>query len=310
MKISICIPTYNRLRLFQDAVSSCLGQTHLPYEIIIGDDSSKDDTENWIRSIESKAVTKIRYYRNRPPLKQAVNVDHLFKLAEGDLLMLLHDDDMLLPETLQKLYDCFIQFPDIDAAFGMQYMMSDNGIIDPDNSKNLNDAYYRNQNYSGLKLSPLESGLFQQFPNDAYLIKSELAWKIGYFGKAGDACDFEFAFRLGLHNAKLYFLNDYTAKYRLSKDANGRKTGNNGVISAFNLVERTFVPDISLKHKIYWLKDTAPFAISNATNLGRYKRAFEIYFSRWHRNQIFTLPGIKSLLRIFYYYIKMSGWKS
>jgi glycosyltransferase involved in cell wall biosynthesis len=310
MKISVCIPTYNRLKVLREAVTSCLDQTLLPDEIIISDDSGSEDTDKWIREVEKTAATKIRYYRNRPSLKQAANVDHLFKLAGGELLILLHDDDLLLPDAIQKLYDCFLKFPEIDAAFGKQYIISDDGILDSGKSNHLNDAYYRNNRYAGLKLTSLECGLFQQFPNDAYLIKSKLARETGYKGNAGDACDFEFAFRLGLQNAKLYFLNEHTSKYRISKDANGRKSRNNGAISSFNLVEGTVVPDESLKHKIYWLKEVAPFAISNATNLGWFKRAFQIYFSKWYRYKILTPAGIKSLLRIFYYYIKLPGWKS
>src|ERR1700688_4513099 len=134
MKISVCIPTYNRLKVLREAVTSCLDQTLLPDEIIIRDDSGSEDTENWIREVEKTAATKIRYYRNRPPLKQAANVDHLFKLAEGELLI----------------------FPEIDAAFGKQYIISDEGIIDSGKSNHLNDAYYRNNRYAGLKLTSLE----------------------------------------------------------------------------------------------------------------------------------------------------------
>jgi GT2 family glycosyltransferase len=310
MKISVCIPTHNRLKLLKEAVFSCLAQTHLPYEIIVSDDSNLNDAEHWIREIECTAASKIRYYHNRPALRQAANVDQLFNLAEGELLMLLHDDDVLLPDTLQNLYRCFLQYPEIDAAFGKQYLMSASGVVDPDKSLGLNDARFRNSKYAGLKLSSLEAGLFQQFPNDCYLIKSKLARDIGYIGKAGDACDFEFAFRLGLQNAKLYFFNDYTSNYRISEDANGRKKGNNGAMLAFKMVEETMVPEEMLKNKIKWLNEIAPYAIGSATNLRQFKRALQIYFSKWHRNKIFTFIGVKGLLRIFYYYLKMPDWKS
>jgi glycosyltransferase involved in cell wall biosynthesis len=125
MKISVCIPTYNRLGTLQEAVSSCMNQTQLPEEIIISDDSSSDETEKWVREFSLHSTTKIRYFRNRPALKQAGNVNRLFKYVETDLLILLHDDDLLMPGAIQSLFNCFQQYPDIDAAFGKQYLMSD-----------------------------------------------------------------------------------------------------------------------------------------------------------------------------------------
>ena len=109
MKISVCIPTYNRLKTLREAVASCLNQSRLPDEIIIGDDSGSDETENWINEIQNDSAVKIRYYHNRPSLKQAGNVNKLFNYAEGELLILLHDDDLLMPQAIQHLFSCFLE---------------------------------------------------------------------------------------------------------------------------------------------------------------------------------------------------------
>ena len=304
MKISVCIPTYNRLKALQEAVSSCLDQTRLPDEIVISDDSSLSDTENWIKEIEINSQIKIRYYRNQPSLKQGGNVNQLFNYAEGDLLILLHDDDLLLPAAIQSLLNCFILNPDIDAAFGKQYLMSDAGLVDESASVGLNQEFYRTSKYAGLKLSSLESGFLQQFPNDGYLIRSITAREIGYTENAGDACDFEFALRLGMKKSKLYFLDEYTAKYRLSNDAINKKANNNAGIISFKLVEKLEVPKESLSYQIKWLKNKAPIAISDATNLGWKADAMHIYFSEWHRGKIFTPGGIKRFLRIILLHFK------
>ncbi len=122
MKISVCIPTFNRLKTVKEAVASCLNQSLLPDEIVIGDDSKSDETENWINEMQKDTVVKIRYYHNRPSLKQAGNVNQLFNYVKGELLVLLHDDDLLMPEAIQHLQSCFLQNPEIDAAFGKQYL--------------------------------------------------------------------------------------------------------------------------------------------------------------------------------------------
>ncbi len=298
MKISVCIPTYNRLKTLQEAVSSCMNQTHLPDEIIISDDSSSDDTEKWVSELSDRSTTNIRYFRNRPALKQAANVNQLFKYAKNELLILLHDDDLLMPGAIQSLYNCFQQYPDIDAAFGKQYLMSDSGIVDEQGSVMLNQVFYRTHVYQGLKLSSLESGFLQQFPNDAYLIKSNKAREVGYREDAGDACDFDFALRLGMQNLKLYFLDEYTAKYRLSNDAVNKKSNNNAGVLSFKFVETLKVPKESTVHKNRWLRGKAPVAVADATNIRLYAEAIRIYFSKWHRDKIITPGGVKRLWRI------------
>jgi glycosyltransferase involved in cell wall biosynthesis len=307
MKISVCIPTYNRLKTLREAVASCLNQSRLPDEIIIGDDSGSDETENWINEIQNDSAVKIRYYHNRPSLKQAGNVNKLFNYAEGELLILLHDDDLLMPRAIQLLFSCFLEYPEIDAAFGKQYLMTDSGVVDEVGSASLNHDYYRTSEYEGLKLSSLESGFLQQFPNDGYLIKSKKAVENGYRESAGDACDFDFALRLAMKNLKLYFLNEYTAKYRLSENAINKKSTNNAGVLSFKFVEELEVPADSLSYKNKWLKEKAPVAIADATNIRLYPDATHIYFSKWHRDKILTPGGIKRLLRIILFFIFKPG---
>ena len=44
MKISICIPAYNQANYIEQAVRSAAMQTVTPFEIIVSDDCSTDDT--------------------------------------------------------------------------------------------------------------------------------------------------------------------------------------------------------------------------------------------------------------------------
>ena len=43
--VSVLIPTYNRPRYFEEALCSVLEQTYPNIEIIVGDDSTNDETE-------------------------------------------------------------------------------------------------------------------------------------------------------------------------------------------------------------------------------------------------------------------------
>jgi glycosyltransferase involved in cell wall biosynthesis len=304
MKISICIPTYNRIEFLKQAVVSCLNQTHLPYEILVGDDSPLNETQDWINNMSNEALLKIRYFHHRPSLKQAHNVNYLFKAAEGELIVLLHDDDVLLPTALENLVTVFIKFPEVDIAFGKQYLISNNGVIDVVASEGLNKTFYRTDEYQGTKLTSLESGFLQQFPNDAYMIRSEIVKSVQYNDKANDACDFDFGLRLGIANYKMYFTNVYTANYRISNESVSNKNDFNGGITSFELVEALKVPDSSLNLKKKWLINKSPIAIVEAARLKDYRKASKLYFSKWHRGKILTLGGIKRLFIVAYVLIR------
>ena len=59
MKISVVIPTYNRISLVARAIDSVLKQSLSPYEIIVVDDGSDDSTSEMIQN-KYKSVRLIR----------------------------------------------------------------------------------------------------------------------------------------------------------------------------------------------------------------------------------------------------------
>ncbi|HBK23544.1 MAG TPA: glycosyl transferase, partial [Planktothrix sp. UBA10369] len=48
MKFSIVITTYNRIALLKRAIDSALKQT-IPCEVVVADDASSDQTEDYVR---------------------------------------------------------------------------------------------------------------------------------------------------------------------------------------------------------------------------------------------------------------------
>lgn len=299
MKISICIPTYNRPQFLKEAINSSIHQSFLPLEILIGDDSVNDASRLLVEKIQKKTEIKIRHFKNSPPLGQADNVNSLINKVSGEYLLLLHDDDLLTKDALQNMKDCIESNPHIDAVYGKQYIIDEDGVIDYQQTKNLNEYYFRTDFYQNSRLSSLEAGIVQQFPNDCYLIKSEVAQKVGYRPKEeiGDACDFDFGFRLGLNNYNLYFLNEYTAKYRMTTSSVARNGTDSGYQS-YKLISEYFLNDERLNTDIIKniLKRKAPVAIMHAIQTGRKKEALEIYMGEHHWKKIFSLGGARRFL--------------
>ena len=60
--VSVIIPSYNGLPFLKDAVKSVLEQTYKNFELIIVDDSSKDNTHRYILSLIKKDK-RIKYFK-------------------------------------------------------------------------------------------------------------------------------------------------------------------------------------------------------------------------------------------------------
>lgn len=296
--VAVCIPTYKRPNLLAQALESCLAQTQLPHEILIGDNSPDTATEELVAAIVQTTSVPIRYIHHVPGLTQTLNVDVLFKAVQSELLVLLHDDDTLVADCIESLAACFLMHPDTDAAFGKQYIMSHNSQVDYEASASLNQDYYRTADYAGTKLSTLEGAMLQQFPNNSWMIRSAVAKALGYTSKYKHACDVDFGLQLALAKYQTYFLDKYTAYYRLSDDALSSNLDNDGALTLYQLVEQTDVPPESLHYQARALKINAPRAISQAANLKRPQEALRIYFSKWNKGNLLTTTGLKGAYHV------------
>ena len=88
MKISVIIPTFNRLDLLKRAIESVLNQSIKPYDIIVVDDGSIDDTSEMIQQ-KYKSINLIQ--QKNSGVSAARN--NGIKNAQGDWIALLDSDD-------------------------------------------------------------------------------------------------------------------------------------------------------------------------------------------------------------------------
>ncbi len=95
MRISVVIPTFNRVTRLPAALQSVLSQHHPVHEIIVIDDGSTDNTGACIR----QRFPQVDYvYQSRRGVSSARN--HGIRLASGDWVAFLDSDDRWLPHKL------------------------------------------------------------------------------------------------------------------------------------------------------------------------------------------------------------------
>ena len=121
--VSIIIPVHNKFRYTNNCISSILAaEPIIPYEIIIGDDMSKDRT----RIIE-KYITNIIVHNNNDKYNFLMNCNEAAKLSKGKYILFLNNDTKVHKEWLITL----VKLIESDENIGMvgSKLIYPNGIL-------------------------------------------------------------------------------------------------------------------------------------------------------------------------------------
>ena len=126
-RISVVIPNYNHASFLQQRIDSVLCQTRPPFEIIILDDCS---TDNSVALIEKYAAADIRIRF----LSNGVNSGSVFaqwnkgvSLANGDLIWIAESDDVAKKDLLEKLVGPMENDPAIVLSYCESFRMNEAG---------------------------------------------------------------------------------------------------------------------------------------------------------------------------------------
>ena len=99
--VSFCIPTFNRSRYLQSLLAGLCSQLeHFPYpfELVIADNASPDNTAAVVKSFEEQLP--IRYLRHAENIGGYPNIQFVMTQASGRYLVYLSDDDCLLGDQV------------------------------------------------------------------------------------------------------------------------------------------------------------------------------------------------------------------
>jgi glycosyltransferase involved in cell wall biosynthesis len=112
MKISVLMPAYNASRTIEATIAAVLRQTVTPYEFLIVDDGSTDNTAELVAGLSPH----IRVIRTANQGAAAAR-NRLYAGASGDLLAFLDADDIWHPQHLATHCHLAQQFPGAVAYF-------------------------------------------------------------------------------------------------------------------------------------------------------------------------------------------------
>jgi glycosyltransferase involved in cell wall biosynthesis len=126
MKVSICIPTFNQADYLELAIRSAATQTYEPFEIIVSDDCSTDNTPEVLKRL-SFEIPNLKIKRQPVNLGISKNVDSCLRMATGDFIVRLDSDDLLLAQYTEKLLDLFNKYPQAGYAHAAVQEIDQNG---------------------------------------------------------------------------------------------------------------------------------------------------------------------------------------
>ena len=115
-QIDVLLASYNGEKYIEAQISSILNQTYKNIKLIISDDCSTDGTKKILKEYAQKD-DRIELYLQEKNLGVVKNIEFLLKKVSSNLYMLSDQDDVWLPEKIEKSAK-LLKENDADLVFG------------------------------------------------------------------------------------------------------------------------------------------------------------------------------------------------
>lgn len=197
IRITVVIPAYNVEKYISRCIESALGQSFKPYEILVVDDGSTDNTAKLIKNYDKV----VRYvFQENSGSSSARNFG--IRQAKGDWIAFLDSDDEWLEDHLLNFVNTVNDFSDIQ-WYGAPFKM-----LDENTRKVLfkvNKHHFKKNN-----IHTVFEDYMNVFPPKAYLSSPTMIIHKAVFNKVGSfdtskktAVDLDMWFRIGLEFPKI-----------------------------------------------------------------------------------------------------------
>jgi glycosyltransferase involved in cell wall biosynthesis len=219
--ISICIPTYNGEPYLKECLDSVLSQSYDNFEIIIVDDKSTDGTVGIINSYLTDS--RVRLFSNDINLGLVGNWNRCVELANGEYIKFAFQDDLILPDCIQKM---------MDAANGDSLIACKRTFLLASNTDEQTKKYYHKEVVTFEKLGITDARSFisperisqmaaenicMNFIGEptSVMFKKEIINKVGVFNsKLAQLCDLEYCLRVAT-NYGVTYISEALTRFRI-----------------------------------------------------------------------------------------------
>ncbi len=205
-RVSIIIPTYNRLKMLEKSIESVFAQSYKDWELIIIDDASTDETEERMTQLASREKS-VRYMRipriEGKGISEYLNIG--LRNSKGEYIARIDDDDYWCHKDKLKMQ---VEFLDKNP----EYVVVGGGVILVDENGDELFKYLKKETDEEIRRFALYSN---PFTHATVMFRKETAMKLGGYRSMKHVEDMELWLRMGkvgkLYNFKEYFITYMTA---------------------------------------------------------------------------------------------------
>lgn len=212
-QVSVCIPTYNRCALLQDAIASVQAQTWTDWDLWVCDDGSSDGTAEWMASLTDARIHYLRHPRN---IGKSNNMRSGFEAATGQYFLKFDDDDRLTPEFLARTVAILERDPGVDCVATDHWVINAEGDRDLEKTEANSRLWGRTELPEGAIADLLTvTFVHQSVQIGATLFRRSVLDALGYMRPDLQNCeDNDLLVRLALAGQQAYYLPERLMEYR------------------------------------------------------------------------------------------------
>jgi glycosyltransferase involved in cell wall biosynthesis len=216
-RVSICIPTYDRLHYLREAVTSARAQTLTDIEVVIGDDGSSADLRAWCLA-QAVEDPRVRYLKTPGRVRLAGNWTFLADHARGVYATFIGDDDRLLPTFAERLSAeadrSSTSGRPIDVVFSNHYVIDAEGRRLTAESEEATRSYGR----GSLRTGPIAHSQALVWRNAvpmlASIVRTDIVRRLRFKSDLNTP-ELELFVRMASEDSRFSFVDDYLAEYRV-----------------------------------------------------------------------------------------------
>jgi glycosyltransferase involved in cell wall biosynthesis len=186
MRFSVLLPSHNGLQFLRYAVQSVLRQDHTDWELVISDNHSTDDIGGYVATL---ADDRIRYVCTEDFISVTDNWNNALRHSTGDYVVMLGNDDALLPGYFSALSETIELLGELDAIYTAALLYAYPGVL-----PNVPEGYLEIQHYAPFFAGADEPFLLapdaaRQLARDAMAMRARYAFNMQFIALKRETID-------------------------------------------------------------------------------------------------------------------------
>ena len=209
-RMSICIPTVDRLAYLRESVASAQCQHLNELEILIADDGDSHELRQWVLGTAAED-RRVRYLKTPRKLGLAGTWNFLAGSAAGEFITLIGDDDRLLPTFAERMLREVTR--DASVVFSNHYFIDETGRRLIDVSLDGTHRYGRDALSPGRLANAAAAVWRNSIPMSSCIVRTSDVRRLK-FRPDINTPEIELFARLSLEGPGFVFVPEYLAEYR------------------------------------------------------------------------------------------------